>query len=309
MATESTAAQELIDQRLDAIDRALLGLLPRSERLAIVADVEIRVHEARQASPELATTPPPLENLHHVAAGAPRTRRQRSRTALTAGVLGIVSVALLFFLPITFLVAGFTGEVLGELAVYSMLGINIVVVALGGAAAVFLGIAALARLSRRDQNQVGHGWAITGLCTGPLPMLAGGLGTLTIVLPMFATVTMQTHCEPVPVYADAQVYAPPGEPLVLPIGPQPPTAMPGLPPGLVPSTPATVSTSLTPAAPVAPLAPTLEARLPTIELQPGPMIKPAPASTPPTSPLPSDAPPTPAPAAAPSPLPVSAPQP
>lgn len=47
-ATSSSSAgdpQPLIDLRLDAIDRALLGLLPRSERLEMVAQIETRLRE------------------------------------------------------------------------------------------------------------------------------------------------------------------------------------------------------------------------------------------------------------------------
>ena len=60
MAAENTVAGDVINQRLDALDRVLLGLLPRNERLAMVADVEAKVriaHEANPASHELAAMP------------------------------------------------------------------------------------------------------------------------------------------------------------------------------------------------------------------------------------------------------------
>lgn len=45
MSTTTAATQQIIDQRMDAIDRALLGLLPRPARQTIVAEIESRVKE------------------------------------------------------------------------------------------------------------------------------------------------------------------------------------------------------------------------------------------------------------------------
>src|SRR5258708_39429129 len=41
----------ILEQRLEAIDQALVGLLPRHERLAAVAQVETRIRELGTASP------------------------------------------------------------------------------------------------------------------------------------------------------------------------------------------------------------------------------------------------------------------
>jgi hypothetical protein len=100
-------------------------------------------------------------------------------------VVGITALVLLFVMPLTYLVLATTAEAIGELTSYLLLSGNVIVVALGGAAAVIMGITALVRLGRR-QGQVGHGWAITGLCTGPLPALVGGFAMIIFVLPMMA---------------------------------------------------------------------------------------------------------------------------
>lgn len=177
-------AQNTIDQRLDALDRALLGLLPRSERLEFVAGVQARL-EAQPAESVAAMQDGTATACELTTASSVSRRRRRSTLALTAGVLGIGALALLFALPVTYLIVAATAEAIGELASYTLLSANVLAVALGGSAAVVLGIVALVRLGRQ-RGQRGHGWAITGLCTGPLPALAGGLGLITFVLPLMA---------------------------------------------------------------------------------------------------------------------------
>jgi hypothetical protein len=184
MAAENTRT-DVIEQRLDALDRVLLGLLSRSERLSLVADVEARVRGSDEAPAFDETSIPSSAELPAAEASRARhgLRLRRSALALTAGVLGIVALVLLFALPITYLVIVALGEALGELATYVLLSGNVLVVALGGAAAVVMGIIALVRLSRRH-GRTGRGWAVTALCTGPLPALVGGLATITVVLPL-----------------------------------------------------------------------------------------------------------------------------
>ena len=53
-ATPHPDLQQFIEQRLDTIDQALLGLLPRQDRLATVAQVETRIHEKVAANAALA---------------------------------------------------------------------------------------------------------------------------------------------------------------------------------------------------------------------------------------------------------------
>jgi hypothetical protein len=216
--TTPTAAEQMIHQRLDAIDRALLGWLPRTERLALVAQVEARAQELGIADAvadgsvvgnstclELAAAPAPVVG---------SACRRRSAMALTAGILGIVALVLLFATPVSYLVAGFLGDVIGEVGAISLLGVHLGILTLGGLAAVALGTAALVQLKRRRGTLGGHAWAITGLCTGPWPLLGGAvvgiilgvelMGSMT----MSATVSDASMSEEVPSPAQASYCAP-----------------------------------------------------------------------------------------------------
>ena len=200
MSTSATRdTQQLIDQRLDAIDRALLGLLPRGDRLTIVTQLETRLRELAAASPAVeAQQHLPAEDAAQVESALPQgvapiipagTRSahlKRSRLALSSGILGIVALVALFVFPITFVLVSSFGEMFEEAAMV-LLGTHLATVAVGGTAAVALGIAGLVVLGRRPGRLVGHGWAITGLCTGPLPMFAGGLIALVAGVQLLPT--------------------------------------------------------------------------------------------------------------------------
>src|SRR5580704_12844218 len=95
--------ERLIDQRLDTIDRALLGLIPRQDRLSIVTQVEARLHELAGASGlSGANSATNLQEQATVAEAhfgdadgsgparrrGPSARRKQSRLALSSGVLG-----------------------------------------------------------------------------------------------------------------------------------------------------------------------------------------------------------------------------
>jgi hypothetical protein len=200
-----TTAEQMIHQRLDAIDRALLGWLPRSERLALVAQVEARARElAAGATPdsnlagtanclELADPPalPGASPMSTMSAPAfPSACRRRSGMAIAAGILGIVALVLLFFTPVSYLIAGFLGDVIGEVGAISLLGVHLGIVTLGGLAAVGLGTAALVQMKRRRGTLGGHGWAITGLCTGPWPLLGGAVVGIIMGVEMIGSTTM-----------------------------------------------------------------------------------------------------------------------
>jgi hypothetical protein len=129
--------------------------------------------------------------------------------------MGIIALVLLFMMPITYIVVSMTGEAIGEMAAYALIGFNVLAVALGGAAAVALGVAALVRLSRRHSRQIGHGWAIAGLCTGPMPMLIGGLAMIVLVLPTTGLVVSEYGDAPVAGYIPSSK-DPPGD-LAVPI--------------------------------------------------------------------------------------------
>lgn len=180
----TTSTPNLLDQRLDALDRILLGLLPRTERIAFVAQVEVRISELADAIPALessaageSSTLPDLAAL----SASPRAAKRRSRLALSSGILGIVALVMLFAMPITYVIVSIIGESMGELVAYSLLIIHVLTVAVGGLVAIVMGITGLVRLARRKGRMVGHGWAITALCTAPLPTLVGGLLAVTFL--------------------------------------------------------------------------------------------------------------------------------
>ena len=187
-----------IEQRLDALDRALLGILPRTERLAIVSQVESRARElgstgsAAESAEELVSSREAL----------PASKR-RSRLALSSGILGIVALVLLFAMPITYLLVMTVGEELGEFVSMGLLSIHVLVVAVGGLVAIVMGIVGLVSLSRRKGRLSGHGWAITGLCTAPLPTFVGGLLVLVTSLSLFAVQSVTVEGAPGVVTASA----------------------------------------------------------------------------------------------------------
>lgn len=206
--TPHAASQQLIEQRLEVIDGALLGLLPRHERLAAVAQVETRIRELTAAGPaSAAEMHPASQNLTHshsalsglvtqtpalfsqpqffgTASGgwiSPKQKR-RSWLAVSAGILGLLAFAFLFAFPVTYVAAEMLSDALGEVMAIALLGAHAVAVAVGGVAAVGLGICALVSLRRHREQLAGHGWAIAGLCTGSLPMLIAGAAIVVLGL-------------------------------------------------------------------------------------------------------------------------------
>jgi len=207
-----TTVQHFIEQRLDAIDQALLGMLPRHERLAVVAQLETRLRDQAAMNPAIAAglgelrrgpglpdsalsslsaaTPAFLPHPQPFATSAggwiPATPKRRSWIAVSAGILGIVALVLMFATPITFFIVEMFAEVLGEFGAYALLGTHTFMVGIGGMAAIGLGICALLILRRKREQLAGHGWAIAGLCTGSLPMLTGCAALLFTALQLGA---------------------------------------------------------------------------------------------------------------------------
>ncbi|HVX12575.1 MAG TPA: hypothetical protein VHC22_15445 [Pirellulales bacterium] len=261
----TTDTQQWIDLRLDAVDRALLGLLPRGERMELVAKVESRLRELAPAvvAAEANGTPAPGDASIDSALASPaprsgsaaawttlRRRRPRSRLAVASGVLGIVALALLVMLPIVYLFLGMLDS--DESILIAVLGTHLSSLALGGLLSVVLGVVALVVINRRDGQLVGHGWAITGLCTAPMPMLIGGLAMLVLgsellgsqvvtVEATTSTVPPPTLSYPVPVEAaQGMPVAAPAPPCVAPQGYSPYAACPatGTAPGMPVDAPA-----------------------------------------------------------------------
>ena len=203
--TTHTDVPQLIEQRLDAIDQALVGLLPRQDRLATVAHIESRIRELAAtntanlpattrilARPELAfsnlanqtSTFQPHPQFFGMAPGgwAPASVKKRSRLAISAGVLGILALMLLISTPVTYFIVEMLAEVLGEIGAIALMAVHGVAITFGGLAAVGLGICAIVVLRRRRDQLAGHGWAIAGLCTGALPMMLGCTALLLVGL-------------------------------------------------------------------------------------------------------------------------------
>jgi hypothetical protein len=218
--TPQVSLQQFIDQRLDAIDQALLGILSRPERLAAVAQVELQMRE-RAAANAMSTGHPsePGQGLNSPLAAftaadgqlplfqpqtlglpagvcGPAAKKKCSRLAISAAVMGIVAFGLMCLSPLTYFVVGILNEALGEFFSYGLLGAHVLAVAICGFVAVGLGVIALFSLRRHKGLLDGHGWAITGLCTGPVPMLVGGLAILVVGLQLglgeFVTTSFST---------------------------------------------------------------------------------------------------------------------
>lgn len=235
MATERDLSAEerqaLIDRRLDELDRALLGILPRAERLALVATVEARVQVLGDAVsiPREMPAEVPAAALSPVAA---RSRSRRSRLAFSAGVLGIVAASCLVASPLLLIALSIFGELLGETFSIALFGVLTALVTLGGGLAVCGSGASLLRLARRGQSATGTGWAITGLCTGALPMLIGLVGLLTLMAQFTSSQTVEVTWNagpagPVPYQVAQQPYGYPAMlPPTQPLSPAPPPALP-----------------------------------------------------------------------------------
>lgn len=267
--------QALVDRRLDEIDRALLGLLPRAERLEVVANVESRVQAlgadvslTRETSTE---TTPTIS-----ATTGTRTRGHRSRLAFSSGVLGIIAVSCLLASPLLLVGLSVFGELLGETSAILLFGLLTALVAIGGGLAVCGGGVSLFRLGRRGQSATGTGWAITGLCTGTLPMLIGFVGAISLLATVMPAETVQVTWNATTTPVGAVPCAAPGCPMPMMVSPYG-YAMPApLPPG---GQPAFSAPPLPAAYPVAELAAQPKAEpttKPEAEAKPEPKSEPKP---------------------------------
>jgi hypothetical protein len=294
------STQQWIDQRLDALDRALLGLLPRSERLAVVADVQARLDGRTDL--DVALAEPTAENESAHARTAPARPRRRSGMAFTSGVLGMVACGLLILLPLTYLIVASTGELLGEMVIYALLSLNIFFIAAGGGAAVILGIVSLVRMNRM-RGRTGHGWAVTGLCTGPLPALIGSLGLFAFVLPLIGELASNNSvvpcetgtCYPADLSPAVAALPPPASGYAVPVNTSYPVYGPAQP--WTPSAPAPAPVSVQAEYPPPAAAPSLSPAPAALSPEPtspslpvDPVVNPAPAAETPDQAKPADAP-------------------
>lgn len=195
------APTQWIDQRLDALDRALLGLVPRQERIDLVAGIESKLRAAGESKPpadEAAASPP--EEISFLLATdrrSSRPLRKRSRLALSSGILGIIAMGLLILFPLTYVLVATSAGMIGEIPAIALLVFNVLAVAGAGTVSGLMALLAIVRLSKSSSKKRGFGWAITGLCTAPTPMLCGLLAIVFFVLPMVIQYANEANRSPV----------------------------------------------------------------------------------------------------------------
>lgn len=215
-ASESAVGRHpLIECRLDLLDRLLVGVVPRSARLAAVAQAEAclagKLAELGTDAPTdaqvlqiLSQVDPPettlaLTHARCTADGtlnvagvgqmatewfAPRGRPV-SRKAITACVLGVAALGLMLACPMFFLSMEMLAD-LGEPLVYAILGTVLALLALCSAAAIVQSLYAFWSLRRSRGAETGYLWATVGLTLAVVPATASGLVT-TAVLGLFLT--------------------------------------------------------------------------------------------------------------------------
>lgn len=250
MATEAALELGLADQRLaqrlDALDQLLIGALPRHERQAVMADLENRMR-AWHARPVTALDAEPVSLLETLSGprtpgpGSPAsyplmtfhssgptlagTRPPRSTAAFVAGIAGIVACGLLFLFPLVYLLAVPLSEMIDETFAIGGLAAYGGLIALAGGTALLLGAIGLWR-SRASTGKRGRGWAIAGLCLGPVPFGLTTAALLMTALSLFGSVTTYSTSDGVPVSGGPEnVPLPPSAHYLAP---------PPLPPGVQP---------------------------------------------------------------------------
>jgi hypothetical protein len=192
----SETLQDLVDARLDTIDRMLLGRVNRQDRLAIVREVETQIFDLlfQGRHPEsldredvlavLARLDPPEAYLPDEAtdevaparfSGPSRTVRPTQevqfRLPKASGILGIVSTVMALFAVICYFLAAssaFNGslDAIAELLFFGSLAVSFT-----------LGLLAVITAAR---SRLSGGWAIVGLVTGLISMFGTMLGTFAI---------------------------------------------------------------------------------------------------------------------------------
>jgi hypothetical protein len=192
----SESLQSLVDSRLDTIERMLMGRVSRVERMAIVREVESQIHEllgeremddlsredvlavlARLDPPEaylpddVATDSPALAH-SPIRSAARGVRKGNLTVARTSGVLGIVSLVWLVFLPISYWVSV---ESRSELPLLLSVGMSPIVLVSAG-----VGVA-LGFYARKA-----GAWALVGIVTSILGGLFALFGICALILLVLA---------------------------------------------------------------------------------------------------------------------------
>ncbi len=197
MTVISGSLQTLVDARLDAIDRALLGRVSRQERLNVVGEVEGRIHELLhdRCGPGVepsrddvlavfARLDPPeaylCEGDDHE---EPRAARSPSRPPAPAsawsvsdpgrfarysGMLGLASLGVGLLMPLAYGLVFVTGNELPVLIGVPCIGLFMM---LGGLASLFLAIS----------SRLSNAWAVVGAAAGVLSCIFGMAGVVFII--------------------------------------------------------------------------------------------------------------------------------
>jgi hypothetical protein len=192
----SESLQNLIDSRLDTIDRMLLGRVARGERMAIVREVESQIYEllseretdelsredvlavlARLDPPEAylpeeggATDSPSSARSSPIPRAVRSVHQENFRVARASAILGLVALSSAFvLLPSGYAIANlFKSEILALF----LCGGPLMMMLVCGALGVVLG--AYARKS--------GAWALVGIVTGILALVLGLFMTVAVVL-------------------------------------------------------------------------------------------------------------------------------
>jgi hypothetical protein len=189
----SESLQNLIDARLDTIDRMLLGRVPRADRTAIVREVEGQIYDLLQERDlesldrddvlaVLARLDPPEAYLPEEGSSAPTAARLptprrptptsppgSSRVGTVSGILGILALVMAFSSPLVYIVADLLGS---ELLLIGGLFGTAGLVFVQGALAITLAI----------YTRLRGGWAIVGLITGIISVLCSLAGGACLLL-------------------------------------------------------------------------------------------------------------------------------
>jgi len=186
------ALQELVNVRLDMIDRLLLDRVPRPDRVSIVMEVEAQIFEllTERGADDLTRDdvltvlsrldPPeaylPEQSARHTSAPGGDNRRAPTRTArcasateprigIAGGIVGVSALATILVMPLIYLFAGLLES--EELMILGLL-----------LAAGLMGLAGLLGLVFSLSARLRGTWSVVGSITGALALLlsfSGGM--------------------------------------------------------------------------------------------------------------------------------------
>jgi hypothetical protein len=196
----SESLQALIDARLDTIDRMLLGRTTRSDRLAIVREVESQLFEllheqgrddltredvlsvlGRIDPPEAYLPDEDDPQAQYRAAQRARAslpsapgipeRQGKRKLAKTSGILGLSALALVFLAPLIYVVIA---SLASEAVILKVLLLATMVLASFSTGLLALVLGAIGRS--------GGAWAISGMITGGIGLFFSFCGAILLLL-------------------------------------------------------------------------------------------------------------------------------